>query len=175
MLLATERLIIREFTLADAPFILELINEPAFHLYIGDRGVRDVAGAEGYLRDKILASYAQHGHGLWLVTLKDGTPIGMNGLLKRDILPLPDLGFAFLARHNGKGYGYESSVAVLRHGREALKMREILAITALENPASIGLLGKLGFRFDRIEQLAGYPGPSRVFVQINLDPSLRSG
>ncbi len=174
--LHTERLLVRELTLADAPFILELLNEPAFHLYIGDRGVRDIAGAEKYLRDGPLASYARHGHGLWLVELKaDRTPVGINGLLKRDILPLPDLGFAFLARHNGKGYGYESSVAVLLHGREVLKMHEILAITALENPASIGLLGKLGFRFDRIEQLAGYAGPSRVFIQANLDPSLRSG
>ena len=163
--LQTDRLVIRELTLADAPLVLELINEPDFHRYIGDKGVRDIAGAGKYLRDGPLAMYARLGFGLWLVALKDGTPVGINGLLQRDFLPGPDIGFAFLNRHNGKGYGYESSVAVLQHGRAHLKMTSILAITALENPASIGLLGKLGFRFEKLAQLPGYAGPSRVFVQ----------
>ena len=164
--LQTERLVIRELTLADAPFILELLNEPAFHQYIGDKGVRDIAGAEKYLLEGPLAMYAKYGHGLWLVELKvDGTPVGMNGLIKRDYLPDPDLGFALLQHHNGKGYGFESSVAVLRYGRDALKLPTILALTALENPASIGLLGKLGFRLEKITPLPGYAGESRIFVQ----------
>ena len=166
MLFTTERLLIRELTLADAPFVIELLNEPSFHRYIGDKGVRDIAGAEKYLRDGPLASYAQHGHGLWLVELKDGGgPVGINGLLKRDTLPQPDIGFAFLARHAGKGYGFESSAAVLQYGHQTLKMPAIIAITAPENPASIGLLGKLGFRFERMIEMPGYAGPSRLFIE----------
>ena len=164
--LHTDRLIIRELTLADAAFALELLNEPAFHRYIGDKGVRDIPSAEKYLREGPMASYAQHGHGLWMVELKaTGEPVGINGLIKRPILPEVDIGFAFLARHNGKGYGYESSAAILRHGREVLKLPAIVAITAPENPASIGLLEKLGFRFDRMLELPGYATASRLFVQ----------
>jgi len=164
VILETERLIVRELTLADAPFALELLNEPAFHRYIGDKGVRDLAGAEKYLREGPLASYAQHGHGLWRVELKaTGEPVGIGGLIKRPILPDVDIGFAFLARHNGRGYGFESSAAILRHGRDVLKLPAIVAITAPENPASIGLLEKLGFRFDRMIDLPGYAGPSRLF------------
>ena len=164
--LQTERLVIRELTLADAAFVLELLNDPGFHQYIGDRGVRDILGAEKYLQNGPMASYAKHGFGLWMVELKDaGGPVGICGLLQRDTLPQPDIGFAFLARHTGRGYGYESAIAVLQHGRNILKIPVILAITAEENPTSINLLQKLGFRFERMIQMPGYPGPSRLFVQ----------
>ncbi|MEJ1974514.1 MAG: GNAT family N-acetyltransferase [Lacunisphaera sp.] len=127
--------------------------------------MRDLPGAEKYLREGPMASYAQHGHGLWLVELKaTGEPVGINGLIKRPILPEADIGFAFLTRHTGRSYGFESSVAVLRHGREALNLPAIVAITAPENPASIGLLEKLGFRFDRMIDLPGYATSSRLFV-----------
>ena len=97
-LLQTARLLIREFSLADASFALELVNEPAFREFIGDKGVRDLATAGKYLQEGPLASYTKQGFGLWCVTLEDGTPIGSCGLLKRDFLPHPDLGYAFLAR-----------------------------------------------------------------------------
>ena len=164
MIVETERLIVRELTLADAPFVLELLNEPAFHQYIGDKGVRDIAGAEKYLREGPLAMYARHGFGLWLLAPKHGgEPVGICGLLQRDYLPAPDLGFALLARHTGLGYAHEAAVAVLRHGRETLKLPRLLAITAAENPASVGLLQKLGFRFQEMTQLPGFAAPSRLF------------
>lgn len=164
-ILETERLLIREFTLEDAAFILELLNEPAFIQYIADKGVRDLAGAGRYLRNGPFVSYAKNGFGLWMVALKDGgDPIGMCGPIRRDVLPHPDLGFALLARHTGKGYAFEATSAVLAHARHAHKLDPILAITAPENSASIKLLGKLGFRYDRTLDLPGYTGPSRLFV-----------
>ena len=117
-ILATERLGIREFTFTDAAFVMELLNEPAFIEFIGDKGVRDIAGAEKYLREGPLASYARHGFGLWCVARRtDGLPFGSCGLLKRDFLDHPDLGYAFLARHHGQGYAHEAATAVLRHAR----------------------------------------------------------
>jgi [ribosomal protein S5]-alanine N-acetyltransferase len=160
----TPRTAVRELTLSDAGFILELINEPAYHRYIGDRGVRDIAGAEKYLREGPIASYAKNGFGLWLVALKDGTPIGMCGPIRRDTLEHPDFGFALLARFAGQGYAHEAASAVLAHAVGVLKLNPILAITAPENPPSIKLLGKLGFRFDRMIDLPGYAEPSRLFV-----------
>jgi RimJ/RimL family protein N-acetyltransferase len=171
MVIETKRLRIREFTLADAAFILELLNEPAFIEFIGDKGVRDIAGAEKYLRDSPLASYAKHGFGLWCVTLKDGTPIGSCGLLQREFLVHPDLGYAFLARHRGQGYAHEAALAVLRHAREQLKYTTLHAITAFKNPASVGLLVKLGFDFVRFFEQPGHTEPSRLFVLESLDSS----
>ncbi len=164
LLLPTDRLILREFTLADAAFVAELLNEPAFIEFIGDKGVRDLAGAEKYLHEGPLASYAKHGFGLWAVTLKDGTPLGSCGLLQRDFLAHPDLGYAFLARHHGQGYAHEAAVAVLQHARGPLRLTTLHALTAFKNPASVKLLGKLGFDFVDFIQQPGYTEPSRLFV-----------
>lgn len=164
LIIQTERLKIRELNLADAVFTLELLNEPAFHRYIGDRGIRDLAGAEKYLREGPMASYARHGFGLWLVARRDdGLPLGICGMLQRDYLPHPDLGFAFLKRYTGRGYAFESSAAVLAHARSTLNRDPILALTAPENPPSVRLLEKLGFRFDRMIQTPVHANPSRLF------------
>jgi len=141
----TDRLSLGEFTETDAPFALSLLNEPDFHRYIGDKGVRTAADAERYLREGPIASYAKHGHGLWRVSLRaTGEPIGMCGLIRRDYLDAPDIGFAYLAQHCGRGYGHEAGAATLAYGRETLGLCRILGITQPDNAASIALLKKLG-------------------------------
>lgn len=143
----TDRLSLSEFTESDALFALSLLNEPDFHRYIGDKGVRTVADAERYLREGPIASYAKHGHGLWRISLRaTGEPIGMCGLIRRDYLDAPDIGFAYLARHCGHGYGHEAGSATLAYGREVLGLRRILGVTLPDNAASIALLKKLGLR-----------------------------
>ena len=98
--LRTHRLTIRELDEADAPFLLELLNDPGFITYIADRGVRTIDDALAYLRNGPQAMIAQHGFGLWRVALTDSDEaIGICGILKRDSLPHPDLGYAILTRH----------------------------------------------------------------------------
>jgi [ribosomal protein S5]-alanine N-acetyltransferase len=161
----TERLRFDNFVLDDASFILELLNEPDFIKNIADKGVRDIAGAEAYLRDGPLAMYARHGHGLYKVSLKQsGEAIGMSGLIRRDTLDYPDLGYAFLKRHGGQGYASESGAAVLERARLQLNMQRIVAITAPDNAASIHVLQKLGFRFDAELALPGHDQPSRYYI-----------
>lgn len=165
MILTTARLLRRELTVADAAFVLELVNEPAFLEFIGDKGVRTLEQAEEHIRTRYLTHYAQHGFGLWGVVRRDtGDLIGICGLLKRDFLDHPDVGYALLARHTGQGFAKEALEATLAHARGPLGHTTLHALTALENPASIGLLQKFGFRFERILDLPGYPGPSRVWV-----------
>lgn len=161
----TERLRLDYLTLDDAGFTLELLNEPAYIQYIADKGVRDLEGAEAYLRNGPIAMYAKHGHGLYKVSLKQtGEVLGMCGLIRRDTLDYPDLGYAFLSRHGGNGYASESGAAVLERARSHLKMQRIVAITSPDNAASIHVLQKLGFRFDTELHLPGYEQPSRYYV-----------
>jgi len=142
----TERLILRRFTPEDAAFIVRLLNEPSFVHNIGDRGVRTLEDAAKYLRDGPIASYARHGYGLWLAALKDTRePIGMCGLLKRDHLPDPDIGYALLPEFCSRGYASEAAAAVLEVGWRELGMTRILAVVTPANAASIRLLEKLGF------------------------------
>jgi [ribosomal protein S5]-alanine N-acetyltransferase len=142
----SDRLIVRQFALADAAFLCQLLNEPSFLSFIGDRGVRSGADAEQYLLAGPMASYALNGHGLNAVVLKSsGALIGMCGVLKRDSLPEPDLGYAFLPEFTGAGYAREAALACMQHAKSALNLPALLATVRSNNAASISLLIKLGF------------------------------
>jgi RimJ/RimL family protein N-acetyltransferase len=163
--LETERLVLRRLCCDDARFILELLNQPSFLRYIGDKGVRNAADAIRYIQTGPLASYERFGFGLYLVELKDtGVSIGMCGLLKRDSLPDVDVGFAFLPEFWSQGFAFEAAAAVMTYGREALGLRRIVAITTLDNAASIRLLGKIGLRFERLIKLAEDQPEVRLFA-----------
>jgi RimJ/RimL family protein N-acetyltransferase len=144
-MLETDRLVIRPFVASDAGFIVELVNDPAWLVYIGDKNIRSHDDAARYIEDGPGAMYRRAGFGLWLVGLKDGTPIGMCGLIRRDDLDDVDLGFAFLPQYRRNGYAFEAAQRVLEHGRRELKLARIVAITVPANVASINLLRKLGF------------------------------
>ncbi|EWG10378.1 GNAT family N-acetyltransferase [Cytobacillus firmus] len=148
--LETDRLILRWLTTDDATFILELLNEPAWIHYIGDKGVRTLEDAKNYIVTGPMKMYSQLGFGLFLVERKEGSsPIGMCGLIKRDTLDNVDIGFAFLSRYQTQGYGFESASAVLKYGHDQLNLQRILAITSLDNHASSALLEKIGMKFER--------------------------
>ena len=149
--LDTERLELLPFTEGDADFVFRLLNEPSFLRYIGDRGVHDLESARRYIEDGPVASYARHGHGLMRVVRRaDGEALGMCGVLKRDTLPDADIGFSFFPAFWAQGYALESARAVMRQARDALGVGRILAITSQDNEPSMRLLGKLGFRFDKM-------------------------
>lgn len=166
----TERLSLREFCLDDAAFILELLNTTGWKRFIGDRGIKTTEAAKGYLLNGPLKSYETHGFGLWLVALKEtGKAIGMCGLLKREQLDQPDIGFAFLPAHTGKGYALEAAKASLVYAGKQLGISTVLAITKVDNILSISLLKKLGLHFDKIIQLPSneeelflFSGPTAV-------------
>ncbi|WP_280152344.1 GNAT family N-acetyltransferase [Piscinibacter sp. XHJ-5] len=163
--LETERLVLRHIEADDAAFILELLNEPGWLRFIGDRGVRTLQGARDYIRNGPAAMIERHGFGLFLVELKaDGTPLGMCGLIKRDGLSDVDIGFAFLERHGRKGYALESASAVMDHARAVLGLSRVVAITSVDNHASIRLLEKIGLRFVRMVTLPGNDEEIRLFA-----------
>jgi RimJ/RimL family protein N-acetyltransferase len=163
--LETERLILRHLSPEqDAEFMLELLNEPAFIKNIADRGVRTTEESRQYLASGPVASYEQNGFGMYAVELKEsGVPVGVCGLVKREGLDDVDIGYAFLERHWGKGYAYESASAVLDYGRDVLGLERIVAITAPDNRGSIRVLEKIGLRFEKMITLPGYEGESRLF------------
>lgn len=136
--------------------MLALLNDEGFLRHVGDRGVRTQQAAALYIENGARASYLRHGYGLYLAELK-GTAeaVGICGLVKRDPLPHPDLGFALMPRFRAAGYAREAAEAVIAHAREGLRLPRLLAITSLDNHASIALLGKLGFVFEGLTELNG--------------------
>lgn len=162
--LQSRRLSMRAFTLDDAPFIVALLNDPGWLRFIGDRGVRTDADARAYLRARVLAHEAQHGFALRRVALRDGTPIGMCGLIRRETLPEVDLGYAFLPAFRGQGYAREAAAAWLAHGFGALGLHRIVAFTAPDNAASCRVLEAIGMRFEKRFRVEGYAGDSLLYA-----------
>jgi RimJ/RimL family protein N-acetyltransferase len=160
--LETARLKLRAAALSDAPFFLALLNDPSWLANIGDRGVRSGSDAERYIRDSVQAPYQALGYGMYVVQLKSsGLPIGVCGLVKRDFLPAPDLGFALLPGFVGFGYASEAARAVVGHAQRALGIGQLYAIVKRGNQRSEKLLGALGFH-----RQGPYPIPDGTAVDL---------
>lgn len=146
IVLETERLRLRKLTTDDAGFILNLVNDPDWIRYIGDRGVRSLRDATQFIAEGPLASYSSYGYGLWLAELKDsGRAAGLCGVLKRKHLEHPDLGYALLPEFRHQGLALEACRSVVDYAREKLGTRTLLAVVSPENGRSLSLLEKLGF------------------------------
>jgi len=159
--LETARLTLRRFEFEDAPFVVELLNQPSFIKNIGDRGVRNVDDAHRYLREGPMAMYEKYGFGLWRASRRsDGVFVGMCGLLKRDILPDVDVGYAFLPDHWGQGYAYEAANATVQLGASRFGLTRIIGVVSDHNTASIRVLEKVGMSFERMYPM--HPGEPEV-------------
>jgi RimJ/RimL family protein N-acetyltransferase len=163
--LETERLVLREVEQADAPFMLELLNSPGFLENIGDRGVRDEDQGRAFIEDRIRASYRDHGFGMWLIEERAGAArVGLAGLVKRDGLDVPDVGYAFTPTVWGRGYAQEVAAAVVDHARRNLGLQRLAAITTPENFASMAVLRKIGFTLQGMITLPGIDRESTHFT-----------
>lgn len=141
-IIISKRLYLRMLEVSDAHFVVSLLNQPDFKKHIGDRGVNSQDDARQYIKDKQL-TYQAHGFCLMAVCLKESEQvIGMCGLLQRDNLAAPDIGYAYLPEYYRKGYGKEAAQAVLAHYAE---LPLVYALTSEGNVGSHRLLGSIGF------------------------------
>ncbi len=148
--LSTARLQLREIEDTDAAFLLQLLNTRDFIHNIGDRRVRTLDDSRRYMENNIRASYRQHSMGLWVVEDRNSLAVlGLCGLLKRDTLEHPDVGYAFLPGTFGCGFATEAAAACLKYGSSVLGMARICALVSAHNKASIRVLEKIGLHYQR--------------------------
>ena len=147
----TERLIISKINIKDAPFFLELMNTPHWLKYIGDRNIKSIEDAEEAIKSGHLKSYKNNGFGFYKLLLKSekNKTIGTAGLIKRDQLEDIDIGFGFLPDYEGKGFGYEASLEIMKLAKEVFNIEKLVAITNPNNKNSIKLLEKLGLTLEK--------------------------
>ena len=161
----TKRLTLRRFDVSDAAFILELLNDPAWLRFIGNRNIATLEDARRYILNGPARMYERHGFGLWLVELKERClPVGMCGLIKRDALEDVDIGFALLAAHRGRGYAFEAASATMCYAWTTLGLARLVAIASLGNDASERLLERLGFTFERMTRLDGDASDVKLYA-----------
>ena len=173
--LETTRLSLRRLEFDDAPFLVGLLNQPSFLANIGDRGVRNIEDAHRYLREGPMAMYGKFGFGLWHVARRsDGASIGMCGLLRRDILPEVDVGYALLPEFWGQGYAFEAAHATLNHAAKKFGLARVIAVVSEGNTGSIRVLEKLGMKFERMVSMRSNEPDVRLYGR-TLGPDPGSG
>jgi RimJ/RimL family protein N-acetyltransferase len=162
-LLQTPRLKLRRIIAEDAEFLLHLLTDPSFTRFVGDRGIRTVDAARAYIETGPWTRYERHGFGMFLTTLADDTPIGICGLVQRERLPHPDIGFALMPAYWSAGYAREAAERVLDYARNTLELARVLAIVDGENAPSVALLEKLGLRHEGYFEIPGGRPPLHLF------------
>jgi RimJ/RimL family protein N-acetyltransferase/protein tyrosine phosphatase (PTP) superfamily phosphohydrolase (DUF442 family) len=171
LVLETERLRLRHVEAGDAAFIRELVNEPSWLRFIGERNVHSLDDARAFIENGPRKMYSQHGFGLFAVESKAAAvPMGLCGLIRRDALPDVDIGFAFLPRFWGQGYAREAAAATLEYAREVQRLDRVVAITKPDNVASGRLLERIGLRLEGTIRLQAdepltYYGTPPTFVE----------
>ena len=169
-ILTTDRLVLSHISTSDVQLIFDIFTDPVCIRFIGDRGVRSLDDAKSYIAERFVGHYEKHGYGMYKVSL-DGNDcpkgIGICGLIKRDEVGPPDIGFAFLTDYRGGGYCTEAAKAVLSYENQHHTLPEILAYTDPENTASQKVLEKLGMTKKVVTQLPGQDFDSLVFIKVS--------
>ncbi|MCF6434316.1 MULTISPECIES: GNAT family N-acetyltransferase [Pseudoalteromonas] len=162
-IIRTNRLALRRATLDDANFVLQLLNQPSFIDNIADKDVRTVESAHNYIQKAFLEPYTQSAKAPYIVTLDDGTAIGVAGFYQRPTFNVPDLGYAFLDGFTGKGYATEAAIGLLEFARDKLALETVLAITSPNNAPSAKLLQACGFSFQQEVILDSSKEPANLY------------
>lgn len=163
--LETPRLLLRKLQLSDASFLVELMNDPDWLRFIGDRNIKTEDDAIAHIQDVPYPMYAEHNLGMLVVVRKDTQQaIGMAGILVRDFLDYPDIGYAFLPNGRGLGFAKEATEHLMQTAKEQLDSMNIQAIVNPENEASINLLKNLGFMFVA-DKLEGSDLPTHIYIK----------
>ncbi|KWU02599.1 MAG: GNAT family N-acetyltransferase [Vibrio toranzoniae] len=150
----TERLRLRMITYQDAAFIQRLYSSEDFLRYIGDKEISDTEKAVEYIENNILKMHEERGVCLLMVEIKDSsTPIGICGLIKRDTLESHDIGYGLVPEFYGQGFAQEAAEAIIEQAKQNADIDHLVAITTSDNIRSIALLTKLGFVFERVEDV----------------------
>lgn len=156
VVLQTERLCMRWFTIQDAPFLLKLLNDKDWIRHIGDRGIKSLTDAEDYIQTKFLKNYQDKGFGFYAIELKRSNElIGTAGIVDREGLDHVDIGYGFLPEYRGNGYAFEAAKAIQTYALDILKIDPIVAIVNPDNKGSIRILEKLGLQFEKKVRLEG--------------------
>ncbi|MBR9919538.1 MAG: GNAT family N-acetyltransferase [Bacteroidetes bacterium] len=146
----TERLLIRPFTPADIDAAYAMNLDTEVSRYTGDGGVVSREEMERRIHEDVFGDYEKHGFGRLAVELKSEQKfIGFTGLKYLADLKEVDLGYRFMSPYWGKGYATESAKASLHLGFETLDLDRIIAMVLPENKASIRVLEKLNFVYEK--------------------------
>jgi ribosomal-protein-alanine N-acetyltransferase len=148
-ILRTERLLLRPFTVDDAPEVERYASAREIaantllipHPYPPGEAERWISGHQEAFDEERTVVFA--------ITLLDGGEL--TGAIALMLTPKDDrgeIGYWIGLQHWGRGYASEAAAAVLRYGFEVHQLNRIEALHFASNPASGHVIRKLGMRHE---------------------------
>lgn len=143
-LFETERTYIRRYTLNDASECLHIYGDPDVMKDIGDGAAYSAEKTRDFLR-RVIEKYDTYGYSFWAVVEKSTNRIiGHSGFFQVKELNLPEIGFTIERSKWRRGFAFETSLAMLKYGFDALGFSTVVAFAQMQNVASEAVMKKLG-------------------------------
>ena len=148
-ILETERLVLREFAVADVDALFAIIGDAGTMRFYRRPFTRDET--QQWIAPN-RQRYRETGHGLWAVTLKSSDQfVGDCGLVTQDVdgEKLVEIAYHVHRDHWNQGYATEAARACMRYGFETLEISKLISLIRPENTASRRVAEKNGLRIVR--------------------------
>ncbi|USD37003.1 GNAT family N-acetyltransferase [Ferrimonas sp. SCSIO 43195] len=148
VLIDTERLQMRHFTLADLEAVYAFSSHEEVTRYTGDAGmVRSRDDARRIIEEVWLAEYQRYGYARYALVHKgDNRVIGFCGMKYETHIGATDIGYRMLPQYWGQGLAKEAVAALLPYARDVLGLKRIVGDVVDVNLASARLLQRAGFK-----------------------------
>ena len=144
--LITERLRLRERTIADLDACVAMDLNPEVHRFIYGNRPPERRQHRAQLGARIASGSPPQG-GIWVVEWRDAPGfLGWCGLFPLEDSGLIEIGYRYVRSAWGQGIATEAGRAVLDHGFRALGFDPIVAVTHPANLASQHVLEKIGLK-----------------------------
>jgi RimJ/RimL family protein N-acetyltransferase len=171
--LATERLVLRGWRLADREPFARLNGDPRVMEHFPARLSR--AESDAFV-ERIEAAFRERGYGLWAVERRtDRAFLGFAGLwdqtFEAHFTPAVEVGWRLAAEAWGHGYATEAAREAVRFGFAEIGLDEIVSMTTPANARSRRVMEKLGMTHDPTDDFDHPrvpPGPLRRHVLYRL-------
>lgn len=152
----TRRLLLTRIAMSDLDDFLRMRNDPQVKQVLGATPPEHAAA----LVDKLAEHWNRHGYGWW--TARDpqsGRFLGCGGLrsVLVDGVPETEVAYGFLPQYWGRGYATELARVAVAQGFVRLGLREIVSFALPANQASLRVMEKTGFCYEREFAHAGRP------------------
>ncbi len=144
MILQTARLIVREFSLADAPALQLICGDRRTMRLVGDGTTLDLVRCEEWIRVS-MRDYAGKGYGAWSVYVQGVDAMaGYAGIVSAARRADPEIIYAFQPRWWRQGLAGELIPALLDYGFTQCRLPRLVATVAPGNIASCRAVERAG-------------------------------
>ncbi len=151
----TERLLMRAFTLDDAPALYAMSSHPEVIRYVGNVPMASVEAAREVIQNTLFKDYAEVGYGRFACVWKaTGAVIGFSGVKYIADLKDTELGYRFMPEYWGNGVATESAIASIAFARDTLGLQRLIGLVHPDNQGSAKVMLKMGFEFERKVEFA---------------------